>query len=177
MAKVDSCLRYYLQSGKHAGRSLAACLLEDITEWQSYYDRLPKDCYNKNQLHLALACLLPKIKALEPIKLCPVCGRRPVHLFSLKDCGGFFNPLNFKRVCCSDKNCVHTMEYWSGSKLKVLNFKSFNIRSRFGNKRPVNKTDLQELLAIVYELPDLSNDILAINYLQKRLSHARFKTA
>ena len=177
MSETNSFLNYRLQSGKHQSRSLVACILQDFLDWQKYYDQLPKNCRNKNQLHLALEYLLPKIKALSPTKLCPFCGRRPIHFFALKDCGGFFNPPMANWVCCADKNCVHSLEYFSGVRLRVLSFEAFNIRSRFGNKKPVDPIALQQLLVMAYELPDLISDALAIDYLQKRFQRHHRKSA
>lgn len=162
-------LDYVFQSGDYRGRSVLSLLLGGYyLEMRQMLRKLGKAKKSSHAQHIALDFWLPKINKFKPIKVCPICHKRTVHFFLLKQNGrnGFYEP-NYEKFCCDNKSCITRMHYGEGCPgvgRRVVDWtvqgKSlYDLRSNFNIPQPFLKPEwVTNLLRIAYELPDVLFD-------------------
>lgn len=155
---------YVFQSGDYEGMSVLSLILGgEYLEMRQMLRRLGGIRASSHAQHIALNFWLSTIHKLKPSKICPICGKRAVHLFVLKLNGlnGFYQPEADKN-CCDNKSCKLARLYGQGSPgvgLRVVDWtvagKSlYDLRSNYNNKT-IDPQWVTDVLRDAYELPDV----------------------
>ena len=118
MERIGMCSGGYIfKSGKYNGRTLEWVFLKDPIHISRIYRSMSGRHNSNNNLQIAIANIIKRIKELDVTKNCLICGEEKAKYFLLPSAG----LLNGKMICCFEDECKESLKLSRPGRLYEIN--------------------------------------------------------